>query len=306
MTAHGIMFHHFHDARHPRGQGGMSADDLVRMIRHLGRSRILDAEAWMERALAGRLAADDLCLTFDDALRCQWDVALPVLEDFGIKAFWFVYSSIFEGGLELLEVYRYFRSVAFEDIDGFYAAFFERVGETYPEDYERALAGFDPEGYLVDFPFYTTNDRIFRHLRDDVLGSEKYGRIMDAMIAEAGYDPRALRALLWLTDEHVVDLAARGHVVGLHSYSHPTRLERLPAADQRREYGRNYDHLRRVLGSAPLAMSHPCNSYGADTLAILHDLGIRLGFRANMARPAAAPFEFPREDHANVLKRITP
>ena len=82
------------------------------------------------------------------------------------------------------------------------------------------------------------------------------------------------------------------------------RLERLPAHVQRREYRQNYDHLRRILDTAPQAMSHPCNSYSADTLAVLHELGIRLGFRANMARPAAPPFEFPGEDHANILKRM--
>lgn len=304
MTAHGIMFHHFHDARHPRGQGAMSADDLVRMIRQLGRSHILDAEIWMERALTGRLAADDICFTFDDGLRCQCDVALPVLEDFGIKAFWFVYSSVFEGMLELLEVYRYFRSVEFEDIDDFYAVFLARASEMYPKECEHGLAEFDPDCYLVDFPIYTINDRIFRYLRNDVLGPEKYSRIMDPMIAAAGYDTEALCSLLWLTDEDLAALAARGHVIGLHSFSHPVQLERLPAHVQRREYRQNYAHLCSILAAPPQAMSHPCNSYNADTLSVLQDLGIRLGFRSNMARRGASLFEFPREDHANIMKRI--
>src|SRR5690348_4468616 len=121
----GIMFHHFSDAVHPRGQGAISEDDLVCMIRFLGRENILDAPEWMDRALAGRLGEDEVCLTFDDALRCQYDVAAPVLADFGISGFWFVYSSVFEGGLEPLEIYRYFRTVAFPDIDAFCDAFFE-------------------------------------------------------------------------------------------------------------------------------------------------------------------------------------
>lgn len=304
MTAHGIMFHHFHDDRHPSGQGSMSADELVRMIRYLGPERILSAEVWMERALAGSLTADDLCFTFDDALRCQYDIALPVLEDYGITAFWFVYSSVFEGGLELLEIYRYFRSTEFDDVDDFYKAFFADAAKLYPGAVKRGFVDFDPSAYLVDFPFYTNNDRIFRYLRDDVLGPEKYARVMQPMIAKAGYDMETLRTLLWLTDGQLANLAASGHVIGLHSYSHPTVLERLPADAQRLEYRRNYDHLSRVVGAAPHTVAHPCNSYGPETLEILRDLGVKLGFRANTAGPARSPFEFPREDHANVLKAM--
>jgi hypothetical protein len=52
-------------------------------------------------------------------------------------------------------------------------------------------------------------------------------------------------------------------------------------------------------------MSHPCNSYNDATLVILRELGIVLGFCSNMLRPIApSPLEYPREDHANLLKRL--
>jgi hypothetical protein len=81
MVAHGVMFHHFHDDRHRRGQGSISAEQLVELIEHLGRNDILPAQEWMRRAAVGALTDTDTCLTFDDALRCQYDVALPVLRD---------------------------------------------------------------------------------------------------------------------------------------------------------------------------------------------------------------------------------
>ena len=73
------MFHHFHDGRHPAGQGSLSAHELADVIRFLGPARILPAREWLTRALAGTFDRGDLCLTFDDNLRCQYDVALPVL-----------------------------------------------------------------------------------------------------------------------------------------------------------------------------------------------------------------------------------
>ena len=87
---HGVMFHHFFDARHPAGQGAISAGQLADLIAFLGRDRILPAAEWQRQAEAGTLAPDALCLTFDDNLRCQYDVALPVLRDEGLTAFWFV------------------------------------------------------------------------------------------------------------------------------------------------------------------------------------------------------------------------
>jgi peptidoglycan/xylan/chitin deacetylase (PgdA/CDA1 family) len=86
----------------------------------------------------------------------------------------------------------------------------------------------------------------------------------------------------------------------MHSHTHPTKMEYLSAAEQRREYGTNHDLLAALLGTRPTTVSHPCNSYSAETLRILADLGVRLGFRADVARPVASMLELPREDHANL------
>ncbi|WP_262422821.1 hypothetical protein [Brevundimonas denitrificans] len=97
------------------------------MLDWLGPDRFLSPQDWTERALAGRLGPDDLCLTFDDALLCQSEIAAPVLKAYGLTGFWFVYSSVLEGRSERLELYRHFRSTRFGDVDEFYAAFQARL-----------------------------------------------------------------------------------------------------------------------------------------------------------------------------------
>jgi peptidoglycan/xylan/chitin deacetylase (PgdA/CDA1 family) len=293
----GIMFHHFSNDIHPRGQGAISRDELAAMIRFLGPSNLLSPFDFYERAASNSLKDTDLCLTFDDALLCQYEVAAPVLADFGLSAFWFVYSSVFQGGLENLEIYRYFRTVAFEDIDDFYAQFFAISG--------RPPSSFDPSAYLPDDPFYTTNDRIFRFMRDDVLGPSKYFALMDRMLDERGFSKADLRDKLWMTNEHLKALHNTGHVVGLHSNTHPTRLAEMPVTEQAKEYKENVRHLTDILDVTPWAMSHPCNSYSQDTLSLLKDLGIKLGFRAYPAPQfEGAMLEIPREDHALVMTRM--
>ena len=303
--AHGIMFHHFCDDRHPRGQGAISADELAAMIRFLGQDRILSAQEWMRRALENTLQPEDLCFTFDDGLRCQYEIARPVLEDFGIKAFWFVYSSILEGSLERMEIYRYFRTTHFADVDDFYAAFFDAViTMKHSQRLRDPHARFDPRTYLVNVAFYSENDRHFRFVRDEVLGPAAYQWIMDAMIERMGLELKELAADLWLDAAALRDLHATNHVIGLHSHTHPTRIVRMTDAEQRREYTDNHSILTRVIGCPPLSMSHPCNSYNSATLEVLRRLGIRLGFRANLTYEERSELEWPREDHSNVMRAL--
>ena len=85
---HSIMFHHFNSDVHLPAQGSLSAEDFDAMLAWLAaRHNILDADDYVASLEEGRLKPQDVCLSFDDALLCQYDVAAPVLEARGIKAF---------------------------------------------------------------------------------------------------------------------------------------------------------------------------------------------------------------------------
>lgn len=275
------------------------------MLQEIGLHRILSADQWMQRAIDGKLRPVDVCLTFDDTLRCQFDVAFPILQELRLTAFWFVYTSVCRGQVERLEIYRHFRTTCFQSVDEFYGdwwALVEQMG--MGPDVRRADSRFDPRQYLKEFPFYSQTDRHFRFVRDEVLGPQRYGQVMDRMMKEKQFDVAAAARGLWMGDEELKRLHAAGQGIGLHSHTHPTRIERLEVESQRREYRENFEHLAGLLGKKPRAMSHPCNSYNQDTFDILRELGIVLGFRANMAKPVASPFEHPREDHSNLVRAM--
>ena len=89
---------------------------------------INDAHVYLEKVLNNNLHKTDICLSFDDALLCQYDVALPILKKKAIKAFFFVYSSPFGGDPDITRnILEYFRTVAFEDMDDFYNCFFQNL-----------------------------------------------------------------------------------------------------------------------------------------------------------------------------------
>lgn len=303
--AHGLMFHHFKNEVHPDGQGAITSEDFDRIINYAGIERFLSASDWTNRQLEKSLDKKSLCITFDDALMCQYEVAKPVLDSYGLKAFFFVYSSPLLGTVEPLEVYRYYRSTQFEAINDFYELFFKIASELgFGEEVRKGLSSFEPREYLQGFSFYTNEDRTFRYVRDLILGPKKYFEVMDRMIAESCLDKEELLKFLWMGEEHIKTLSEEGHVIGLHSFSHPTRMNSLSLEQQMEEFSKNKSHLQNLLGRPITTMSHPCNSYNEDTLQVLSDINIDLGFRANMAPGFNSNFEIPREDHINVHKEL--
>lgn len=305
------MFHHFHDQRHPKVQGSISREDLTRLLKFVGVDRILTPSEWLEKLEKNQLSGDDFCITFDDSLLCQFEIALPVLETYNLKAFWFIYSSVFEHHLEKMELYRFFRSKYFEDMDDFYDLFFRiTLDSEFAQRAEEVLDEREIKRHLEVFPFYSINDVKFRLIRDRVLKKQVYERIMDEIILEYGLKLSDLSENLWMSNDHLRYLSDNEHIVGLHSYSHPMVLAKLSYEEQWEEYSRNFNHITQVCGRRPVAMSHPTNSYNDDTIDILGRLDVRCGFRANMYPKREGDqlnrsrLEIAREDHANILRMI--
>ena len=56
-------------------------------------------------------------------------------------------------------------------------------------------------------------------------------------------------------------------------------------------------------GIAEGSMGIDCGDYNQDTLNLLKEIGIDLGFRTSMSiKEIRSPLEIPRDDHANVFK----
>ncbi len=304
---HAIMFHHFHNEVHPMGQGSISATQFEIMIDWLSeRYSILNPNEYLYKLKNETLLSSDICLTFDDALLCQADIAAPILNSKNIQAFFFIYSSPFMGKPDNLEIYRYFRTTHFRTIDDFYNEFFEKTKVLIQSKYDIAKKNYDENEYLKDYKFYTQNDKWFRFLRDYVLERGFYDGIMHQLMVEHKFNYDLSLSKLWMNNKHLTDLQSDGHLIGLHSYSHPTTIHLLDKEIQEDEYKQNYRHLSEILSTEIKSMSHPCGNYNSDTLNILNDQGIEIGFRStNNIKKINSKLEIPRKDHAVVLKEMT-
>ena len=308
------MFHHFHDNKlHKQGQGSISKDDFYELIKFIGHENILGAEEFFNRFKENKLKPKEVCFTFDDGIRCQYDVALPVLEDLNIKSFFFVYSSLLKENPDMLEVYRYFRMNFFDDINDFYNQFFKNL------DKDLSLFFKDKDKIIDDtkekFPHYSINDIKFRLVRDRLLTGEEYKTTMFRMFDEKNFNHKKFYEILFLNSEHLKKIKELGHLIGLHSHTHPTLLESLSYDEQLNQYQNNISILSEALKINKTDikyMAHPNGSYNKDTIKILTDLGIELGFKQimtiepekGMTKINNSFLEIARQDHATITKMM--
>ena len=311
---HGIMFHHFHDdGVHTRGQGSISKDDFYKMINFIGRNNILDADIFFEKFKNKKLKENEVCITFDDTIKCQIDIALPVLEELKIKSFFFVYTSVFEDKPDNLEVFRYLRINYFDDVDEFYNNFYKVLDKDLKNFFENNNEKI--QSTKIKLPHYSIEDVKFRLVRDIYLTKSQYEEIMFLMMKEKQFNFKEFYPKLFIDSNDLKKLDSLGHLVGLHSHNHPTLLEKLNYNEQKNEYEQCLTTISRILDkpkSEIKYMSHPCGSYNKNTLEILKELGIELGFKQimtiepekGMKKINNSFLEIAREDHAEIFKRM--
>ena len=312
---HGINFHHFHDDKnHPAGQGSISKDEFNNIIKFIGRDNILNADEFYNRVKEKKLHDKNVCFTFDDGIKSQIDVALPILDNYKIKSFFFVYSSLFEGNPDLLEVYRFFRLNYFKNVDEFYEAFFKELDDHHIQLFLDKRKNAIQEVKRKS-PYYSINDIKFRQIRDYYLTKDVYKKTMDKMFVKKKFEAKKYYSNLFFNKNDLVTLKSLGNTIGLHAHSHPTSFEDLDINQQKYEYQKNQSILSKILNIEPKkikSMSHPCGSYNVKTLETLTQMGVELGFKhlmnieeeKGMKKINNSNLEIARQDHTAILKLI--
>ena len=310
---HGITFHHFHDDEmHQRSPGSLDKDSFYKMINFIGKNNILDADVFLEKLKKNKIKENEVCLTFDDGVKSQIDIALPILEELKIKSFFFVYSSIFKDKPNNLEIFRYFRTNYFDNVDKFYNNFYKVLDKnliTFFKNNDKKI-----KETKIKFPFYRTEDIKFRLVRDIFLTKSQYEENTFSLIKEKQLNYKDFYQKIFFQKSDLQTLNNLGHLIGLHTHTHPTLLEKLNYDEQKNEYEKNLSSISSILDKPKneiKCMSHPCGSYNNDTLEILKELGILLGFKQimtiesekGMKKINNSFLEIAREDHSTIFRR---
>ena len=226
---------------------------------------------------AGNLPSGALCITFDDGYADNAEIALPILQRYGLQATFFISSGFLDGG-------RMFNDSVIERVRR------ARGGSVDLGDFGLGLRRLD-----------TWVQR--RAAIDELLPAVKYLDLAerDAFIARlsmrlgGGELPRNLM----MRAEQVVQLHRAGMEIGGHTVRHPI-LRVLPDADAEAEIAQGRDQLQALI-DAPIDVfaypnGRPLEDYDSRHVAMVK----RLGFRAAVCTaPGAATirsdkFQLPR------------
>ena len=246
---------------------GLAAQlDLIgRTFEFVSRDDLLAAVAG-ERSLPERACV----VTFDDGLRCQLELALPVLEGLGAPAIFFI------AGKPLAEQ------------RALYVHKVHALRERVPDDELLRLAGgadvpveVAQEHYRYDEP----DAARLKYLLNMALPLEAREQVVGAAFTEVFPDEEAFVRDLYMSREDVDGLERRHSAVGAHSYAHePLALLDDGALDRDLEAVASL--LEEVTGSRPRALSYPHGTPSTVDLRVARRAaaaGFRVGFTMERA-----------------------
>ncbi len=299
-----IMFHHFHNKFHKRTQGSISAYQFQKIIKYLKtKYNLINSYEFYKKVINKKIKKKDICLTFDDCLKSQFDVAFPVLKKNNISAFFFIYSSIFDKKPNNLEIFRDFRNTKFTNIDKFYECFFNLLKERFIKDHLLFKKKFK-KNYLEKYKFYSLNDKKFRFCRDKILSQNTYEKIMFILMKQKKYNFKIAKTKLFMSKKNIKNLIKNKNSIGLHSDSHPIDIYKLSFNRQYKDYKKNYDFLVKNFKIKTSFMSHPFGRYNKDSIKVLKKLGIKIGFLSHNQKLKKSNLEISRIDHNYYLNKI--
>jgi len=297
-----IMFHYFHDGnKYPETQGSWSVDRLVSLIESK-KIHLLSADEWFDKFQKATLRANQTALSFDDGLKEQMEIAVPVLEHYNICGLFNIYTAPLVGEKDRFEIYRHFRVNYFESQAEFYNEFFFFMEKSGYCDYRKVCREIDFNQYLPHAKFYTHDDRKFRYFRDVVLKT-RYADLMDAMMNACQVERERIESDCWMSREEIVGLRNRGHLIGIHSHSHPTNIQDFSYEEQKQDFLKNQQVLEEITDQPIEIGAYPCGKYNNDTLSVMQALHIKYALIAsNTAKLSNLyPLLIPRIDSANIV-----
>jgi peptidoglycan/xylan/chitin deacetylase (PgdA/CDA1 family) len=219
-----------------------------------------------------------LDITFDDGLACQ-ELAFPLLEKHRKRAIFFLNNEN-----------KMVEHKAVRDSLGvmFYDEFWKKVHAEITIDPE--IYGYKtPDDFLREYSFYTQADKDYRYFRDYV-DPELHDEVMFSF-KPVGHN-------LFIDPQKIVD---HNHSLGLHSKSHPTRMDTMETLDQMVQWIDNLAMVKQYQERVNFA-SYPMGRFNETTKIILEMIGIHFAFTTS-EKTTGNPLELPRIDIKEWLKK---
>ena len=172
--SHGVMFHYFHEKKNKKNiQGSLTAKKFEKILINIGIKNIVSPETFLKQIRNKNYKKKLVCLTFDDGIKSQIKIALPILNKYKLKAFFFCNNIPCRSDNEF---FRYFRNYYYRKLNFFYKDFFTHCKKDLKNFFKKNKQNI----YKIKkmHKYYSINDIKFRLVRDELLNPHEYKKIM--------------------------------------------------------------------------------------------------------------------------------
>jgi len=191
--------------------------------------------------------------TFDDGLKDQYEIAVPILKKYNAQATFFIITSVFEGYVPSTQkAHMLFSKLPIAELIDSFASFLKKeyphstVQHVIPKDKrlypERRLYEDIPTANFKEV-FLKVPYKIKEHFLSDTLARLKV-------------EERGIFSSLFMGEDEVIQLQKDGFEVGSHTHRHHALTE-LDPEETKKDFLKSKTHFLRILGDTPAIFSYP-------------------------------------------------
>lgn len=274
------MYHYTRDLKHSR------YPEIKGLDVHLFREQIAFMKSnfnivTMEQVLEAistkeKLPEKALLLTFDDGYADNYNVAMPVLEEYGVQGSFFIPGKTFTTH-QLLDVNKIHYVLASANIYNLVEDLKKEMDYYRGQEFQYAPTEELFAKYAVASRFDIKETVFVKQMLQTVLPEKLRNIISSKLFAKyVGVTEEQLAYELYMSKEQIRTMKRHGMFIGIHGYDHYW-LGNLPVEQMENDISLALDALDEFVDRKQWVMNYPYGNYNKDVLAYISKQGACLG-----------------------------
>lgn len=296
------MYHYTRDLKHSRYPEIKGLD--VKLFREQiafmkSNFNIVTMEQVLEAiSTKDKLPEKALLLTFDDGYADNYNVAMPILEEYGVQGSFFIPGKTFTTH-QLLDVNKIHYVLASANIYNLVEDLKKEMDYYRGQEFQYTPTEELFAKYAVASRFDIKETVFVKQMLQTVLPEKLRNIISSKLFAKyVGVTEEQLAYELYMSEEQIRTMKRHGMFIGIHGYDHYW-LGNLPVEQMENDISLALDALDEFVDRKQWVMNYPYGNYNKDVLAYISKQGACLGLTTEVRLADIDkdnPLELPRLD----------
>lgn len=296
------MYHYTRDLKHSRYPEikGLDVNLFREQIAFMKSNfNIVTMEQVLEAiSIKEKLPEKALLLTFDDGYADNYNVAMPILEEYGVQGSFFIPGKTFTTH-QLLDVNKIHYVLASANIYNLVEDLKKEMDYYRGKEFQYAPTEELFAKYAVASRFDIKETVFVKQMLQTVLPEKLRNIISSKLFAKyVGVTEEQLAYELYMSKEQIRTMKRHGMFIGIHGYDHYW-LGNLPVEQMENDISLALDALDEFVDRKQWVMNYPYGNYNKDVLAYISKQGACLGLTTEVRLADIDkdnPLELPRLD----------